>query len=329
MLLAAIFISAILGQAAPVEKTPAQTAPTQTKTTPKQTHPASGASGATSGNTARTPGVAHKPPAVPPPFGVSDVIALLNAKVSEGIVVDTIRKQNVKISLTPNDLVALGTAGASARIMHELDPSLGGDTPDPVPAAGPVVHEAHAVNIPDLNDPDSPHTAGVYVYTEENNGRRKMVKLEKTVPQTSRSKMAGFLGYAMYAFVPKPNAMIRVSDHQPVFYMYAPPSGEMDMVVDNPGQLQLIKMDPQSIYDVEGRRLLYGKAAHIFSTPIAGTDPKAIWFFKSETKGPGYFRIVPEKQLVPGEYCFFYFQGGLGGGKGTQGNVMLLDFGVD
>jgi hypothetical protein len=268
---------------------------------------------------------------VPPPFGVRDVVALLNAKVSEGIIVDTIRKQNIKISLTPQDLVALGTAGASAKIMHELDPSLGGETPDSVPAPAPVVHvePAPVVKITDLDDPDSPHTAGVYLYTEDRSGKRKMVKLEKTVPQTSRSKMTGFLGIALYAFVPKPNAAVRVSDRQPIFYMYAPPSGEMDLVVDNPGQLQLIKMDPQSIYNIEGRRFLYAKQAHLFSNPIAGTDPKAIWFFKSETKGPGYFRIVPEKQLDPGEYCFFYFQGGLGGGKGTQGNVMLLDFGVE
>jgi hypothetical protein len=192
-----------------------------------------------------------------------------------------------------------------------------------------VVHEEPVVKVADPNDPDSPHAPGVYLYAEDKNGKRKMLKLEKTVPQTSRSKMTGFLGEALYAYVPRATASIVVGDHMPVFYMYAPQEEKVDMTVDNPGQLELIKMDAQSISGVDGRRLLYAKQAHPFSRPIAGTDPKAMRFFKSETKGPGYFRILPDKPLDPGQYWFFYYVGGLGSGKGTEGNVMLLDFGVE
>ena len=268
---------------------------------------------------------------MPPPFGVSDVVQLLNAKVAEPIIIDMIRKQNIKLNLTSQDLVNLSTAGATPSIMYELDPSLAkpAEAAPPPPPPPPVVHDEPVVKVVDPNDPDSPHAPGVYLYTEDKNGKRKMVKLEKTVPQTSRSKMTGFLGEAYYAFVPKPNATIRAADRKPVFYMYAPPSGEVNMVVDNPGQLELIKMDPQSIYGVEGRRFLYAKQAHPFSTPIYGTDPKAIWFFKSETKGPGFFRMLPDKELQPGEYCFFYFDSKGGPGRGTQGAVVLLDFGVE
>ena len=257
---------------------------------------------------------------------------MLNAKVAEPIVIDMIRKQNIKLSLTSQDVVNLTMAGATPNIMYELDPSL----PKPAapvaplpPPPPPMLHEEPVAKVADFNDPDSPHSPGVYLYTEDTKGNRKMVKLEKTVPQTSRSKMTGFLGEAFYAFVPKPLAAIRAADRKPVFYMYAPQAGEVNMVVDNPGQLELIKMDPQSIYGVEGRRFLYAKQAHPFSTPIYGTDPKAIWFFKSETKAPGFFRMLPDKELPPGEYCFFYFDSKGGGGRGTQGAVVLLDFGVE
>jgi hypothetical protein len=264
---------------------------------------------------------------------VNDVVKLLNAKVSEGIIIDMIHKENLKMSLNPQDLEALAAAGATSNIIHEMDPSLGGKPAEaaPVVVVAPVVHDepAPVVKVADPNDPDSPHAPGVYLYTEDRNGNRKMVKLEKTVPQTSRAKMTGFLGTALYAFVPRANAAIRAGDRQPVFYMYAPPAGEVNMVVDNPGQLELIKMDPQSIYGVDGRRFLYAKQAHPFSNPIVGTDPKAIRFFKTETKGPGYFRMLPDKALDPGEYCFFYFDSKGGGGRGTQGSVVLLDFGVE
>jgi len=329
MLLAFILASAALVQSAPAQPGPAQTAPPQTA--PAQTKPAQKTAHAGTGAStkAKAQAAAKTAPDLPPPFGVSDVIKLLNAKVAEGIIVDMIRKQNIKISLTSQDLVNLATAGATPRIMHELDSSLGG-SPDPVPVAAPVVHEdAPVARVADPNDPDTSHTPGVYLYTEDRNGKRKMVKLEKTVPQTSRSKMTGFLGTALFAFVPRPAASIRAADRQPVFYMYAPQEEKVDMTVDNPNQLQLIKMDPQSIYGVEGRRFLYAKAANMFSRPIIGTDPKAMRFFKSETKGPGYFRVLPDQQLEPGEYCFFYFIGGMGAGKGTEGNVILLDFGVE
>jgi hypothetical protein len=257
---------------------------------------------------------------------------MLNAKLSEDIIVGEIHKQNLKISLTTQDLIALRQAGATDNIMRELDPSL---APRPIEVApapvapAPVQPEPTPVaKVADPNDPATAHSPGVYLYTEIN-GKPKMVQLEKTVPQTSRAKMTGFLGNAVYAFVPRDKAAIRVEDRQPVFYMYAPPAGQVGTTVDSPGQLELIRMEPQSIYGVPGRRFLYAKESHPFSNPIVGTDPKAIRLFRSEEKDSGIFRMMPDHSLDPGEYCFFFFVGGSGTQKGSAGNVILYDFGVN
>jgi hypothetical protein len=335
MLLFTILFSAALVRPALAQSTPAQpdssqVAPALAKPAPKpvtvaQVVDPNNPGGSHNGRTVK------KTPPLPPPFGVNDVVKMLNAKVAEPIIIDIIRKQNIKLSLTSQDVVNLSIAGATPNIMYELDPSLPkpAESAPPPPPPPPVVHEEPVAKVVDLNDPESPHSPGVYIYTEDKNGKRQMIKLEKTVPQTSRSKMQGFLGEALYAYVPGPAASVYAPDRQPVFYMYAPPEEKVDMTVDNPGQLELIRMDAQSIYGVDGRRFLYAKQANLFSRPIIGTDPKAMRSFKSERKGPGYFRMLPYKPLEPGQYCFFYYLGGLGAGKGTEGSVMLLDFGVE
>ena len=69
---------------------------------------------------------------------------------------------------------------------------------------------------------------------------------------------------------------------------------------------------------------------HIFSNPIWGTDPKAMRLFKFEQKGSQAFRIIPDTELVSGEYCFFFNSGGSFAAKGAAGaSLTLWDFGID
>jgi len=139
MILAILLVSTVLGQATSTQATPAQATPAPTTPAPTQVAPkvAPGASG-TSGKTAKGKAIAPAP-VLPPPFGVSNVVDLLSAKVSEGIIIDMIRKQNIKISLSTQDLLTLTKAGASDKIIHELDPSFSVAAQDPVPVPVPVV----------------------------------------------------------------------------------------------------------------------------------------------------------------------------------------------
>lgn len=273
------------------------------------------------------------------PFGVKDVLDMLNAKVPENLIVDMIAKENLRFALTAQDLVALMKAGATERILRQMDPSLAApkraepSTPSTSvePVSQPSVVKAESKGEPDPNDPDTPHKPGIYLLTEKN-GERKLLTITKSVPQSARSKMQGILGYALFAFLPRAKAFVHTGEHQPVFYLYVGETSEISGVVDSPGQLALVKMEHQSMQGLEGRRMLYAKQPHIGARVIVGTDPKAVRLFKPEQTGPKAFRLIPDTELESGEYCFFFTSGGgvFPGAKGTAGsNVTLWDFGID
>lgn len=281
--------------------------------------------------------------AVPAPFSIKDVLEMLNAKVSEDIIVGMIAKQNLRFVLSPQDVVALTKAGASERVMHQLDPSIpvskSVDPAVPPPAPDPpsttdAIVKADPKVESDPNDPSAPHKPGIYLYTEKN-GERKMVEIDKTVPQSSRTKNTPMVsivkGAFVYAFLPQAKAVVRSGDHQPVFYFYVGETTRISAEVDSPGQLALVKMEHQTMQGLEGRRMAYAKVPHAFSQPIIGTDPKALRFFKHEQTGPKAFRLIPNTELESGEYCFFFNSGAsTGWNKGAAGSqVTLWDFGID
>jgi hypothetical protein len=260
---------------------------------------------------------------------------MLKAKVPESVIIGQIAKANLRFNLSPQDVITLTEAGATESILRQMDPSIpaskaaeGPVQPTAVQPASPTEGDVKKIAT-DPNDPDTPHTPGLFLYTEKN-GQRSLATLNKTVPETSRAKHSGVLGYAVFAFVPRPRADLRTNDHRPVFYFYVKkPEAVSGVDVNSPGQLTLILMEKQKIYGVEGRRFLCAKQSHPFSTPVYGTDPKEIVFFKSEQRGETIFRLLPDKELNPGEYCFF-FSNGPTLGKGTAAaNITLFDFGID
>jgi len=276
------------------------------------------------------------------PFGLKDVLEMLNAKVPENLIVDMINKENLRFALTAQDLVALTKAGATERVLRQLDPSLAApkraDPPAPStsvdPVAQPSVVKPESKGEADLNDPDTPHKPGIYLFTEKN-GERKMVEITKTVPQSARHKatpvVSAVTGAYVYAFLPRAKAAVRTGDHRPIFYFYVGETSEISSAVDSPGQLALVKMDHQAMQGLEGRRMAYAKVPHAFSQPIVGTDPKALRLFKSEQTSPKAFRLISDIELDSGEYCFFFTSGGtFTQQKGTAGaQVTLWDFGID
>ena len=253
-------------------------------------------------------------------FGIKDVIDLLQAKVPEEIIIGQIVKARQTFTLSTQDLVALTKAGASERVLRQLDPSISSgpkpaDAPVPVVAAtvplAPVSKSESRAGA-DPNDPDAPHKPGIYLYTEKN-GERKMVEISKTVPQSSRTKdtpvVSLVAGAYVYAFLPRAKAQIRTDAHQPIFYFYVGETSQISSAVDSPGQLALVRMEFQAMQNLEGRRMAYAKVPHAFSQPIIGTDPKAVRLFKSEQTGPLAFRLIPDSELESGEYCFFFNTG--------------------
>ncbi len=70
--------------------------------------------------------------------GVDSIIALVQANMSEGLVLKTIQRQNKAYDLTPDDLLKLQKAGVSERIINAmLDPS-SASAPATPPATAPA-----------------------------------------------------------------------------------------------------------------------------------------------------------------------------------------------
>jgi hypothetical protein len=286
--------------------------------------------------------VKASPAPIAAPFGVKDVLDMLDAKVSEDIIIGQIIKANLRFTLTTRDLVSLTKAGASERVLRQLDSSIpvskaveDSARPVPIPAPPPPVEPKPDPKIAaDPNDPDTPHKPGLYLYTEKN-GERKMVEISKTVPQSSRAKntpvVSAVTGAYIYAFLPRAKAVVRTDAHKPVFYFYVGETSQISSAIDSPQQLELIKMEHQKMQNLEGRRMAFAKVPHAFSQPIIGTDPKAVKLFKSEQTVPLAFRLIPDAELEPGEYCFFFNSGNSAGwGKGAAGaQVTLWDFGIE
>jgi len=279
------------------------------------------------------------------PFGLKDVLDMLNAKVPEDVILGMISKENLRLTLSSRDVIALTKVGATERVLRQLDPSLAApkraEPPTPStpvdPVSQPSVVKPDSKVEADANDPEAPHKPGIYLYTEKN-GERRLVSITKSVPQSAREKNTPFAnvvtGAYFYAFLPRAKAAVRTTDHQPVLYLFVGETSEISGVVDSPGQLALVKMEHQTMQGLEGRRILYAKVPHVtpFAHPIVGTDPKAVRLFKNEQTGPKAFRLIPDTELDSGEYCFFFTSGGgvFPAAKGSAGsNVTLWDFGID
>lgn len=273
-------------------------------------------------------------PSAPGSLGLKDVIDMLQAKVAEDIVFEMIDHANLHQSLSAQEIVALTKAGATRRIIHELDSSISLVVTPTQPAVSQATtpnssSAAAAKAEDDSNDPDLPHKPGLYLWSQDANGDTRMEVIEKSVPQSSRQKMSGLLGWAVYAFLPRPRADVRTKYTKPVFYFYVGETARINGEVDSPGQLALIQMEAQTMQGLAGRRLLYAKEPHLFAHPIIGTDPKAIRLFKATRMSSQIFRLSPDGDLVPGEYCFFFNNEGSFDRKGTAAAITLWDFGID
>jgi hypothetical protein len=91
--------------------------------------------------------------------GVDSIIALVQANMSEGLVLKTIQRQNKAYDLTPDDLLKLQKAGVSERIINAmLDPSTISGV-NPAAPAGPPAAAAPPVTAAPAAAPAAPRTA--------------------------------------------------------------------------------------------------------------------------------------------------------------------------
>jgi hypothetical protein len=276
---------------------------------------------------------------------ISDVTDMIRSGLSEDLVIAALRKSKQPFELTPQQMVQLKKDGVSDNIIKVmLDPSApaSGGRGSPVVVMPMGIHTPRASGAtPDAgvsefaieanaNNPDAPHDSGIYLYTENRNGVKQMIPLERASTQGTKT---GVLGAALTgglvkgktkAIVPGPHASMRTGDPRPVFYFYFEDkstalgkSGFGAQTVSNPNQFALLKLDAKK----DSREAVVGTIG--FGSASSGNDQKQMISFKAERIKPGMYRVIPTVDMEPGEYCF-----ASSSAVGAAAAADIFDFGV-
>jgi len=249
------------------------------------------------------------------------ILEMVSAGLPDEIIIARIKSSRTGFDLSTPELAKLTQAKVSTAVIKAMiEPKPG----DPGTVAG-----AAGVASANPNDPDAPHEAGIYLFSDK--GVRQMTPLEPTV--YTQSKMGGVWKSAMTygiakakfkAVVSGPHANVKTLDPQPVFYFYFEEKSaglsRAGAATTSPNEFTLLKFDTKG--DV--RETVVGEFNAWGST--TGTDQKATTQFKYDKLRPGVYRVTIVGNLPPGEYCFLSSAGIGAFGAGAAGANRLWDF---
>jgi len=245
---------------------------------------------------------------------------MVKAGFSEDVILSMVKTQPAKYTLTPDQLIAVKSAGVPDKVVAAMvDKGAGaGSGPLTGTAATGATPAAGIVASGDPNDPMASHDSGIYLYAKDRNGAYKLTMLEQAAYQGS--KTGGIVGYAltagikkakMKAVIPGQRASIRTLDSQPAFYFYfedkAAGLGKSGFGgVSNPNQFALVKLAVTK----SPTQTIIGEMGAVGTS--TGTDEKSIVTFKSDRLRPGLYKVVSNGPMQAGEYCFLASQVGMG-----------------
>jgi hypothetical protein len=285
---------------------------------------------------------------------VDGVISMVQAGLSDDVIIARLRRDDKPFDLTSDDMIRLKQAKVSDAVLKVmLDPKA--DVSAPAPSAAPATVPAPvypgvakpsgatpapgAAETGDPNDPMIPHDSGIYLYTKDRDGKPLMVVLERASYQGA--KTGGMFGSAMTygikkaktkAQIPGPHASIRVNEASPVFYFYFDDKqaglGKTYFGMNslsNPNQFVLLKLEVNK----NDRETVIGKYSAWGSS--SGTDSGATIAFKSERLRTGLYKVTVDP-MQSGEYCFFASSGSTTAAgpiaMTTTNGSDIFDFGV-
>jgi hypothetical protein len=283
---------------------------------------------------------------------VDGVMEMVQAGLSEDLIIASLRKENKAFDLSPTEMIRLKKANVSDNVLKVmLDPKA--EIKPPAPAATTalppaviqtsivgglsVINPSGATPAPgtsatgNSNDPMTAHDSGIYLYTKDRDGKPDMVVLERAASQGAKTSTLGTaLTYGIKkaktrAVIPGPRASIMSTDGMPVFYFYfddkAAGLGRSYFGatnVSNPNQFALLKLEVS-----KSNRETVIAEANVFGGST-GTSEKAMIGFKSERIRTGLYKVTMSRSLEQGEYCFLASAFGVGAAAAAD----LFDFGV-
>jgi len=315
---------------------------------------AGGRAAQTQTSSPRKPAHAIPPPSKPAGLTTDSILAMVQAGLSDDIIVARLRKEEKPFDLSTEDMIRLKKANVSDNVLTVMmNPraEIKAPTPQVSPQAATNTVVVQTPTIPgftiatrsgatpiagtsvgDIDDPMTPHDSGIYLYTKDRDDKPKMIVLERAAYQGA--KTGGAFGTAITygikkmktkAVIAGPRASVRSADPNAVFYFYfddkAAGLGRSYFgiaSVTNPNQFALIKLDV-----AKANRETLIMEANAFGVS-SSTNEKAMIGFKSERLRSGIYRVVMNGPLQAGEYCFL----ASALGTGAAGAVDIFDFGV-
>ena len=259
------------------------------------------------------------------PLTQETIIQMSRVGLPDDVIVSKVRSEARPPKISADDLIALKSAGVSDAVLRALvSPAPASDPPATSPAM------SLTVAIPDTNDPMAPHDAGIYMLRHTEDGRRKLVLMERA--GAGNEKTANIWAYVLSygiakiktkAQIPGPHAALRTGETNPVFYMYFPATGNLGAgdAISSPSQFSLLLLE-----EVKDHRET-AVASYGMGGASTGNDDKMTVKLNTEKIRPYSYMVTPAVNLKPGEYAFVAASGV--GGSGSTGSVMIFDFGVD
>lgn len=267
------------------------------------------------------------------------IIKMVKAGLGEDVIISMVHTQPANYTLTPEELIALKSAGVPDRIVAAMvtkysatgvSTMFGGKPTGATPTAG-------TVSAGDANDPMASHDSGIYLYAKNRNGEYTLTILEQAAYQGARTGSVvgsaftyGLKKIKMKAVIPGPHAGTVLPNPEPVFYFYFEDkaaglgAGVFGAgKVSNPNQFALLKLEVTK----SSRETIIGEFGTLGSS--SGTNQKSMVSFRSERLKPGLYKVVPNGPMKPGEYCFLASSPLFGAfGAGASGANQIFDFSV-
>lgn len=267
-------------------------------------------------------------PAANQPLTNESIVDLVQAGLPEEIIVAKIQNSAAHYDLSTSGLVFLSKEKVSNNIMKAMM-----EAQRNANAQGATASAAPTVDNSDPNSPDSPHEAGIYLFTKTSTGPQ-MILLEPTVYSQGKSGgiMASALTYGIAkmkwkAVVRGAQAQVRVTDPSSSFYFYFEKTSaglsQASYGTTSPNEFTILHFDVKG--DSRETVVMSGNAFGMSS----GSDDKKTVSFDFVKIRPGVYKVTPKAPLVPGEYGIIGSSQGSAFFGGAASASHVFDFGVN
>jgi hypothetical protein len=253
------------------------------------------------------------------------ILRMVKAGLGDSLVISKVQSSPGQYDTSTDGLIALKSAGVHDAVIAAMFSKSSAAGAPVVVGAAPA---ATAVAM-DPDDPNSPHEAGIWIYSLKASGH-KLSELEPSV--YSQGMTYGLSNVKTKAVIRNAHANAHISDPNASFYFYfekqaaglsnaSTPFGG----TSTPNEYTLLR------FDVKGdtRETTVGKYNALGSS--GGSDDKATISFSYEKIAPGVYKVTPKAALQPGEYGFITASGaGIVSpyGVGVASASRVFDFGV-